>query len=332
MSTIRDVAKEAGVSVATVSRIINGKGKVKKETEDIVKAAIEKLSYTPNKVAQGLSNQRSYSIGFVVPSMSNPMFPEIARGVEDVAQANGYQVFLCNTDGKREKLLGYLENFKSHYIDGIILNSHNVHHDDLEQLKQHNVPVVMVDRVLENSETTSIMVQNRKGGQMATQHLVDVGCQYIAHIGGLEGEYNATQRMWGYCDIVSGKPWFDQTWLGRGDFSVDTGYRVAKELFSRHPEVDGIFAGNDLIAIGVLKAAYEWGKKVPEELAIVGFDGIEMSGLTLPPLTTIEQPIYEMGTLAMTELLNHIEKKDVTVKRYELDVKLIREMRTKIDL
>ncbi len=323
MATIRDVAKKAGVSIATVSRVINNKGKIKKETEELVQAAIKELAYTPNRVAQGLSNRRSYTVAFILPSINNPFFPEMARAVEDVAQANGYQVFLCNTDDKREKLLGYLDNLGTQYVDGIILNSHITKHEDLERLQKNNVSVVMMDRVLENSGTTSIMVKNREGGRMATQHLVDVGCEYIAHIGGIEDEYNSTQRMWGYRDVVGHKSWFDSSWIGRGDFSVRSGYQIAKELFTRHPQMDGIFAGNDLLAIGALKAAHEWGKQTPNELAIVGFDGIDMSGLTVPPITTIQQPIYRIGELAMTELLHRIENNVKTTKHYELDVELV---------
>lgn len=323
MATIRDVAKKAGVSIATVSRVINDKGKIKIKTEELVRAAIKELSYTPNRVAQGLSNRRSYAIAIILPSISNPFFPEMARAVEDVAQASGYHVFLCNTDDKREKLLGYLHNLGTQYVDGIILNSHIMKQEDLTILQKNNVSVVMMDRVLEDSDTTSITVNNRKGGRMATQHLVDVGCDHIAHIGGLGDEITATQRMWGYRDIVSNLPWFDASWIGRGNFSVRTGYQVAKELFTCHPQIDGIFAGNDLIAIGVLKAAHEWGKKIPNELAIVGYDGIDMSGLTVPPITTVQQPIYRIGELAMNELLYSMENKDKDTKNYELDVDLV---------
>jgi len=323
MATIRDVAKKAGVSIATVSRVINNKGKIKKETEELVLRAMEELAYTPNRIAQGLSNQRSNAIAFVLPTITNPFFPEIARAVEDVAQKNGYHVFICNTDDDREKLLGYLNNLATHYVDGIILNSHIINHKDLKTLQQNNVSVIMMDRVLANSDTASILVKNREGGRMATQHLVDIGCQHIGFIRGLEDEANSTDRMWGYLDIVQGRDWYDPSWIGRGDFTVESGYQVAKELFIRHPDIDGIFASNDLMAIGALKAAHEWGKKVPNELAIVGFDGIDMSGLTIPPITTIQQPIYQIGELAMTELLRNLEGKEQSTKNYQLDVELV---------
>lgn len=323
MATIRDVAKKAGVSIATVSRVMNNKGKIKQETADRVHQAIEELSYTPNRIAQGLSNQRSNAIAFVLPSINNPFFPEIARAIEDVAQANGYHVFICNSDDNRDKLLGYLRNLATHYVDGIILNSHIIDEIELKKLQDNNVSVIMMDRVLKNSNTPSIVVKNREGGRTATQHLIDVGCRRIAHISGLEDEMNSTERLWGYKDVVGDMPWHDPSWIGRGDFTVEGGYKVAKELFMRHPEIDGIFASNDLMAIGVLRAAHEWGKQIPNELAIVGFDGIDMSGLTIPPITTIQQPIYQIGELAIKELLRHMGEEEPIINNYELDVELI---------
>lgn len=323
IATIRDVAERAGVSVATVSRVINNKGKISKETQAIVEQAIKDLSYTPNMVARGLSSKRSYAVALIVPTITNPFFPEIARGVEDIARSKGYNVFLCNTDDRRDRLIDYIKSLSKQYVDGLIISSHNLTKEDLKELSHLGIPVVMMDRVVEAQDFTSITVKNRIGGRMATQHLLDVGCERVAHISGLENELNATYRMWGYRDVVSEMPWFDPSWIGRAEFSVESGYQVAKELIFRHPEVDGIFCSNDLIAIGALKAAYEWGKKVPNELAIVGFDGIAMSGMTAPGVTTVAQPKYEMGELAMKELLKQIEGKDNEPRHYELDVELV---------
>ncbi len=323
MTTIRDVAKKAGVSIATVSRVINNKGKIRKETEEIVQQAIKDLSYTPNMVARGLSSRRSYAVALIVPTITNPFFPEMARAVEDIARDNGYNVLLCNTDDKRDRLIDYINSLSSQYVDGIIINSHNIVKEDLQKLDRLGIPLVMMDRVLDDHDFTSITVKNREGGRVATQHLVNVGCERIAHISGLEDELNSTHRMWGYRDVVSNMSWFNPSWIGKAEFSVKSGYQVAKELFVRHPDIDGIFCSNDLIAIGALKAAYEWGKKIPNELAIVGFDGIDMSGLTVPGITTIQQPTYHMGELAMEELLKQIEGQNNEPKKYELDVELI---------
>lgn len=323
MATMRDVAKRAGVSVATVSRVINNKGKTSKATREAVLKAIEDLSYTPNVVARGLSTRRSYTVAFILPTITNPFFPEMAKGAENVARENGYNVFLCNTDDRRDILKNYIETLPSQYVDGIIINSQNIKREDLEQLKTLGVPVVMMDRVLHDQNFTTITVKNREGGRIATQHLIDVGCEKVAHISGLETDPNAKERLWGYLDVASKQSWFEQSLIGQAEFSVQSGYQVAKEIFLRHNDVDGIFCANDLIAIGALKAAHEWGKKVPRDLSIVGFDGIDMSGLTIPSITTIKQPIYQMGELAMKELLEQIESKETDPTKYELDVELV---------
>lgn len=323
MATIRDVAKKAGVSIATVSRVINNKGKIKQETEDAVRQAMEELAYTPNKVAQGLSNRRSHAVAFILPSIRNPYFPEMARAVEDVAHENGYHVFICNTDEERDKLTSYLNNLATHYVDGIILNSHIINEDDLEKLRKNNVSVVMMDRVLKGSDMTSFAVKNREGARMATEHLVEIGCKHIGHISGIEAVPNTIDRKWGYLDVARSLADFKMSWIAPGDFTVESGYQAAKELFMRHPEIDGIFASNDMMAIGALRAAHEWGKSVPNELAIIGFDGIDLSALTVPPISTIQQPTYELGALAMEELLRHMEEKTYKPQSYELDVELI---------
>ena len=323
MNTIRDVAKKAGVSVATVSRVINNKDKVSEKTEQTVRQAIKELSYQPNSIARSLSSRKSNIVALIVPSINNSFFPEVARAVEDIAQLNGYKVFLCNTDDSREKLVDYLDSLGSQFVDGLIIDSHNITREDLSDLSRLGIPVVMIDRVIDDGDYTSITVDNRAGGRLATEHLLEVGCKKIAHVQGPKNEMNSVQRMWGYRDKVSKFPWFDESWIANAEFSVKSGYQATKELLMRHEDIDGVFASNDLIAIGALKAAHEWGKKIPNELAIVGFDGIDMSELTVPGITTIQQPIYQIGELAMQELLSQIKNSNVKPKKYTLDIELV---------
>lgn len=323
MPTIRDVAREAGVSVATVSRVINRKGYVNKETASRVQDVIDRMGYKPNAVARSLSNQKSDAIALIVPSINNPFFPEVARAVEDVAQTHGYKVFLCNTDDRRDKLLAYLDSLQNKYVDGVILNSQNLTIGDVLKLQEQNISVVLFDRTLEDDRCTSITVKNRVGGRLATEHLLEVGCLRIGHLRGPDDVGTSIQRLWGYRDIVKGFDWFQQSWIAPGGFTVHDGYRGMKELFQRHPDIDGVFAANDLMAIGALKAAYEWGRRVPDDIAIVGFDGISMSGLTVPGITTVQQPIYRLGELATEELIKGIKRPDMQGKKFELDVELI---------
>jgi len=323
LATIRDVAAKAGVSAATVSRIINNKGQATPETIARVHAIIKELGYKPNVVARSLTSRKSNTIALLVPTISNPFFPELARGVEDVANSYGLNIFLCNTDDEREKVNNYLVSLRERYVDGVIINSLNLTNEDLEELHSNGIPTITLDRTFANHEFSSISVKHRIGAQLATKHLIDIGCKRIGLIRGPEDDFTAVQRMWGYRDYVKEFDWFDQSWIALGDFSVKSGYLCMKELFQRHPDIDGVFASNDLMAIGLLKAAHEWGRKVPDELAIIGFDGIDMSQYTNPPISTIKQPSYEMGKMAMEELLRLIKKPESDFNKIELDVELI---------
>lgn len=323
MATMREVAREAGVSVATVSRVINNKGAVSQETEKQVLNTIKRLNYKPNAVARSLSIRKSNNIALIVPSINNPFFPKLVKAVEDIAQSKGYKVFLCNTDNSRDRLVEYLDSLRHHFVDGIIINSENLNESDLVELKKHNIPVVAIDRTLSSNLLPSISVNNRYGGQLATEHLIQVGCQRIGHLRGPEDIITANDRFWGYREKLKGFDWFDQSWSALVDFSVEGGYRGMKELLQRHPDIDGVFAANDLVALGALKAAIEWGCKVPDDLAIVGFDGIDITKLIVPSITTIQQPIYRIGELAMREVLRFIKNPNATVKKYELEVTLV---------
>ena len=323
MATIRDVAAKAGVSTATVSRIINNKGQATPETIARVRAIIKELGYRPNVVARSLTSGKSNTIALLVPTINNPFFPELARGIEDVANSYGMNVFLCNTDDEREKVTNYLVSLQERYVDGVIINSLNLTNEDLVELHSNGIPTVTLDRTFSTHEFSSITVKHRIGSQLATKHLIDIGCKRIGLIRGPEDDFTAVQRMWGYRDYVKEFDWFDQSWIALGDFSVKSGYLCMKELFQRHPDIDGVFASNDLMAIGLLKAAHEWGRKVPDELAIIGFDGIDMSQYTTPPISTIKQPIYEMGKMAMEELIRLIREPESESSKMELDVDLI---------
>jgi LacI family transcriptional regulator len=274
-------------------------------------------------VARSLTSRKSNTIALLVPTISNPFFPELARGVEDVANSYGLNIFLCNTDDEREKVNNYLVSLRERYVDGVIINSLNLTNEDLEELHSNGIPTITLDRTFANHEFSSISVKHRIGAQLATKHLIDIGCKRIGLIRGPEDDFTAVQRMWGYRDYVKEFDWFDQSWIALGDFSVKSGYLCMKELFQRHPDIDGVFASNDLMAIGLLKAAHEWGRKVPDELAIIGFDGIDMSQYTNPPISTIKQPSYEMGKMAMEELLRLIKKPESDFNKIELDVELI---------
>ncbi len=323
MATIRDVARLAGVSVATVSRVLNKNGYVNKETEQKVMMAIEQLQYEPNAVARGLAGKQTGTIALILPDISNPFFPELARGVEDVAHRHGYTVILCNSDDQGSKERSYIEVLKKKYIDGIIFASSTLEDADISKMRKSNIPLVLLDRAPNKESCSVVRVNNYAGAQMAVRHLLEIGCKRIAHIYGPLEMITARERLAGFEDLVKAFDWFSPTLMVPGDFSIDGGRKAIETLLAKHPDVDGIFAGNDLMAIGAMKALFSLGKRVPEDVSVIGFDGIGLTEIVEPELTTIAQPIYEMGTLAAATLIQKITGELAENPIHELDVTLM---------
>lgn len=323
LATIRDVAKLAGVSVATVSRVLNKNGYVNIETEQKVTNAIKQLQYEPNAVARGLAGKQTGTIALILPDISNPFFPEVARGVEDVAHSHGYTVILCNSDDQGSKERSYIEVLKKKYIDGIIFASSTLEDEDITQMRKSNIPLVLLDRAPNKESCSVVRVKNYEGAQLAVQHLLEIGCNRIAHIYGPQDMITARQRLSGYEDAVKSFDWFSPSLMVEGNFRIDGGQQAIETLINRHPDIDGLFAGNDLMAVGAVKALTRLGKKVPEDIAVIGFDGIGLTEIVEPELTTIAQPIYEMGRLAATTLIQKITGERIDNQIRELDVKLI---------
>ncbi|MFY0545852.1 LacI family DNA-binding transcriptional regulator [Brevibacillus sp. H7] len=323
MSTIRDVAKLAGVSVATVSRVLNKNGYVNKETEQKVTRAIEQLGYQPNAVARGLAGKRTGTIALILPDIANPFFPEIARAVEDVAHRHGYTVILCNSDDQGHKEQSYIEVLKKKYIDGIIFASNTLGEEDVQKMQRNKIPLVVIDRAPNRQLCSVIRSRNYEGAKLAVQHLLDAGCKKIAHIYGPQEFVTAKERLAGYEESVMHFPWFSPSLMVPGYFRVDGGLNAVKELLAKHPDVDGIFAGNDLMAIGALKGLHQLGVRVPHDVALIGFDGISLTEITEPELSTVAQPIYEMGSLAAKVLIEKIETGLEEIQLHELDVTIV---------
>ncbi|HLR67674.1 LacI family DNA-binding transcriptional regulator [Virgibacillus alimentarius] len=300
---MRDVAKFADVSVATVSRVINGKGDVNPETRKRVEQAIEYLHYKPNDVARTLFRGKSKMIALFVPDIMNPFFPELARAVEDVTNKYNYTFILCNTDGDLEKELTYIDTLQQKAVDGFIIVSSTITD---EMLKKISVPIIALDRFF-HSELASITVDNYQGGREATEYLQSIGCQRIAHLCGPESASNTMERLRGYMDVVRDTDWFLSSYLLSCNYNMEQAKVMTMEMLRNHPEIDGIFAANDVMAIGAMKAAEQLGIRIPEDLAVIGFDGISVGEATSPTLTTMAQPIYDMGTRAAEMLMEQIQ-------------------------
>lgn len=325
MSTIRDVAKLAGVSVATVSRVINNKEYVSQDTKDKVLLSIQQLKYKPNDVARSLFKGKSKMIALLVPDIMNPFFPELARSVEDVCNIHGYTFVLCNTDNSKEKELSYLNALQQKSVDGFIIVSSTLSREHTEEVR---VPIISLDRTFDNKLST-VKSDNRQGAKIATDHLKSIGCKIIAHVTGPEDASNTTERLQGYLDVVRDEDWFISDYIVTGNYNMQAAKGVITELLVAHPEIDGLFVGNDVMAVGALKAAEELEIHVPKDLSIIGFDGITLGDATTPTLTTVAQPIYKMGSRAAELVIEQINNPTNPKKAEEFPVQLIERQSTR---
>ncbi|MCY9590350.1 LacI family transcriptional regulator [Paenibacillus chitinolyticus] len=319
MATIRDVSKLAGVSVATVSRVINQKGYVHEDTLQRVHKAIKLLNYVPNDVARSLSKKSTKTIALFVPDITNPFFNELALAVEKVTQLYGYTTILCNTNESAKIERQYIQNLKQKYIDGFIMATNTLTEEEIDQL---DIPMVAVDRS-STPVVPTVTSKNRDGAHLAVQALLQQGCNKIAHIRGPKGLWIAEERCQGYLDLVENMPWFTPKLIANGNFQLKEAAEAAKKLFKEHPDIDGVFAGNDLMAIGTLRALQEHGIRVPDQVQIIGYDGISLAEMVYPELSTVSQSIYEMGMLAARILIKKIEQIHLDEENHQLEVKLV---------
>ncbi|MFD1861736.1 LacI family DNA-binding transcriptional regulator [Planococcus chinensis] len=316
MTTIRDVAKKAGVSVATVSRFLNGSGYVSADAAKAVTDAVDELKYELNPVARSLNTKQSHLIGLIVPDITNPFFPELARAVEDVALTYGYTVILCNSDENPEKERNYLETLKKKYIAGFIVTSNQL---DAPHYANMALPIVALDRAI-NDRIPTVSSNNREGAVMGTQALLQRGCKDILFLRGPEKLNPANDRFEGFMEAIteSGVNYHIVTC----PFHFADSEKIVEGFLKEHKEIDGIFASSDVSAAGALKAAVTLGIQVPAELQIVGFDGIAMGEMLSPGLTTIAQDVYKMGAIATRVLIKRIENQEIEQHFYEVPVQL----------
>lgn len=323
MATIKDVSKLAGVSVATVSRVINNKGYVSKETKDTIEKAMKMLNYTPNDVARRLAGKKSNTIGLIIPDILNPFFPEIARAVEDTANELGYNIILCNTDNSSSKEKQYFDMLFNKQVDGIIISSYAVVADALLKIMDRKMPVVLIDNKFEGSNIPTITSNNRNGGKIATEHLIECGCSKVAYIGGYFHIEPVRERYEGYEEVCKKNNMYYPNIIRNCDFSLKAGYDITKELLESNPDIDGIFAGSDLVAVGVYKALIDMGHRVPEDVKVIGYDGL-VSNTDYLDLSSIGQQIYACGRLAVEVIYKLIKGEVLEQDSFVLNVNLVK--------
>lgn len=298
---LEDVAKLAGVSPTTVSRVLNNRGYISEKTRKKVEDAIKELNYYPNDIARSLFKKRTNFIGLILPTINNPFFSELALYIENICSNYGFKVILCNSLGQLEKEKSYAEMLIRHQVDGMIVCSYN---RGIEAYKNPKLPIVAIDHYL--SPTIPVIgSDNYEGGRLAVQHLIDVGCKSIIHINGpFDLETPTQNRRKAYEDLVE-KP---ITYELNNLFNEEATAATIRQIFNDYPETDGIFASDDLIAATCLKVAQELNIDVPKQLKVVGYDGTQTVSSLLPQLTTIRQPIEDIAITAVIKLNEIIEE------------------------
>lgn len=305
-STLIDVARQAGVSPSTVSRILNGTAKVSDDKRLAVLAAISAMNFAPNQMAQGLKKGRSMTVGIVVQDISSPFFDETLRGVDDALKGTGYASVIVSGHWNAEEEAERIRLLLARKVDGIILLSGRISDEVVLQFATQR-PIVATGRLLDSPGAIGFKLDNEAGAYMAVRHLIELGHRRIAFVSGPPLHMDASERLAGYqralreADIAA-----DPKLIVEGDFHEASGLLAVNHLFETQQHFTAVFAANDLSAYGVRLSLYRKGIRVPDDISLVGFDDLPGSSYTTPPLTTIRQPLYDIGRIATQSLLGLI--------------------------
>ena len=306
MATIHDVARLAGVSPITVSRVINNSGYISQQTRARVKAAIIELGYAPNIIARSLRSKRTNTLALVLTDITNPFFTAIARGVEDTASDAGFTVIYCNTDESVDEEAKNLQLLMQKQVDGILLVPARSISRSIELIKEQGTPVVILDRRVPNVDADVVRCDSVEGAYKLIKLLINQGHRRIAVLSGPQGVSTADDRVAGYQKAMVEAGISDDGLVFYGTYTLTSGYEMAKRALSLSPQATALFAANNFIAIGALKALRDSGLKVPGDISVVAFDDLPSTWIVEPFLTVVTQPPYEMGCQATQLLLNRI--------------------------
>jgi len=310
MATIKDVAKLVGVTVTTVSRVLNNRGYISEITRKKVYAAMAELNYQPNELARSLFRKKSNFIGLIIPNVAHPFFAELTSFIEHYAYKQGYKILICNSYQDTVKEKEYVEMLKRNQVDGIIMGSHTL---ETSEYLVPTLPIVAIDRNLSH-DIPYVTSDNYNGGVLATNLLIDKGCKKLVHISGpLELNTPANNRCKAFMDVVKNRN--VQYVILQTKLDIFESYeKLAYKLFKEQPDIDGVFASSDMIAASIIHVANEIGKEIPRDIKIIGYDDINIAHMIVPPLTTIKQPIKEMAELTVKILIDQIEHLDVKLE------------------
>jgi LacI family transcriptional regulator len=324
MTTMQEVAARAGVSVSTVSHVINDTRHVETATRERVLQAVAELNYQPNRLARGLRNRQTATLGVLLPNSANPFFAQVLLGIEKTCFDLGYNIILGNAHDDPQRELFYLNTMLSKQVDGVLLISTDSHQEALDLLTRQDVPVVIADRSLGDRAVDAVFTNNKQGAQMATEYLLALGHRRIGCISGLSLLTPSGERVHGYRAALdaAGVP-FDESLVIAGDFLHEGGYQACRHLLELSNPPTAIFACNDMMAIGALCAIHEAGLQVPADISVIGFDDIPLAAYTIPRLTTIAQPAEQLGHVAAQRLIRRLREGPLPVQQRRLTVSLI---------
>lgn len=321
---LKDVARECGVDVATVSRALNEAYGVREDTRKKVLAAATRLQYRPNRLAKGLATGRSNTLAMVVSDIRNPFFAELTRGAEDAAYQAGYNLVLCNSDLNPTKQTQYVHSLLEKRVDGILMNTvAGLSRAQQEELTRSGVPIVLLNRPPANVRGLStVLADNYQGGFIAGRYLLERGHRAIAHLTGPREHGNLAERAKGFQKVLTEAG--ASAPIIRCSHTTEGAYEAMKNLLSQKHHLTAVFAANDAMAFGAVRAVFESGRRVPDDVSIIGFDNVKVAELINPPLTTIEQPKYELGWAGVEILLRQAKRPDGWMPEHRLlEVKLV---------
>ncbi|MGI2296259.1 LacI family DNA-binding transcriptional regulator [Paenibacillus sp. GXUN7292] len=322
--TIYNVAQKAGVSIATVSKVLNHTGRISDETRRRVTAIMDEMGYQPSVVASALTGKNTFTIGMLIPDIANPFFAEIARSAEDRAHELGYNLVICSTDNEWEKEAEYIALLQQKSVDGIVLATGAWNDKRLKDMLEARMPIALIARDMPTLAVDTVLVDDFMGGYQAASHLLASGHRRIAVIAEDLKVMSSSERVRGYrLAIEEYELIYDEQLIRISDFTIDGGKREAGALLDQPHPPTAIFACNDLLAIGAVQAARERGVIIPDQLSVIGFDNTILATIVDPPLTTIAQPIREMGSKVIELLVHQISGEKLNKQRVILLPELV---------
>lgn len=328
--TIYDVAREANVSMATVSRVVNGNPNVKPTTRKKVLATIERLGYRPNAVARGLASKKTTTVGAIIPDISSIFFAELARGIEDIATMYKYNIILSNSDQNKDKELQLINTMYEKQVDGILFMGGTITEDHVKQFESSSVPVVLAATYDETNTIPSVNIDYEQAAFEATKFLLDKENKPVAFISGADDTTISKQKYVGYQRAFKeSNITLNEEFVVKGDYTYDSGIEAFEELFALENKPTAIFVSSDEMALGVIHGAQDKGLTIPDDLEVFGFDNTRLASMVRPTLSTIVQPMYDIGAVAMRLLTKYMNKEEVSEKKVVLPHRIVERNSTK---